>query len=86
MSEAKCIESRVHCGGDGKVAIMEYGKVTSGYGANISRTYAIPEDWTEEQLSDFEDQVYYGLKVRVDEILDHEFNERWSQRVWESEQ
>lgn len=30
MDQPQCIESRVHRGGDGKVAIVDYGKVSQG--------------------------------------------------------
>lgn len=83
VTEPQCIESRIHRGGDGKVAIMEYGKVSSGYSVNITRSYAIPADWTEEQVTAFEEAKLAEFKERLDPVLDAEFEERWNQRVWE---
>lgn len=85
MSEAKCIETRIHRGGDGKVAIMDYGKVSSGYSVNVTRTYVVPEDWTEDQIEEFELDKLNEFKGRIDPVLDAEFEERWNQRVWESD-
>lgn len=75
----QCIETRVHRGGDGKVAIMDYGKVSSGYSVNITRSFQVPEGWTSEQVDEFENQQLDELKIKVDGILDKEFEERWSQ-------
>lgn len=78
-STPQLVETRIHRGGDGKVAIMDYGKVSSGYSVNITRSYQIPEDWDAEQVEEFENQQLDELKVKVDEILDKEFTERWNQ-------
>lgn len=78
----KCTEVRIHRGGDGKVAIMEYGKVSSGYSVNVTRTYRIPEDWSDREVEQFEDTQLEIMKERIDYILDKEFTERWEQRQW----
>lgn len=79
MSEPQVVEVSINRGGGGKVAILSYGNITSDYHASITRRYAIPEDWDDDAVRDFEDKVLGDLKPRVDEILDAEFEERWSQ-------
>lgn len=85
MSEATCIETRIHRGGDGKVAIVDYGKISSGYSVNVTRTYTVPEDWDEAQIEAFELAKLAEFKDRIDPILDAEFQERWDQHVWEGD-
>lgn len=80
--EPRCIESRIHRGGGGKVAIMEYGKVSSDYSVNITRAYEIPAGWTEDQVTEFEAEKLAEFKERLDPVLDDEFEERWNQRQW----
>lgn len=83
--EPRCIETRIHRGGGGKVAIVDYGRVASDYSVNITRAYEIPADWTDEQVTQFEDEQLAILKTRIDPVLDAEFQERWDQHVWEGE-
>jgi hypothetical protein len=80
--QPQCTEVRIHRGGDGKVAIIDYGKVSSGYSDNITRSYQIPEEWTDEQVEEFEDKQLEALKPRIDAVLDAEFVERWEQKAW----
>lgn len=85
MTNPQIIESRIHFGGGGKVAIIDFGRVGSDYSCNITRTYAIPADWTDEQVTAFEDAEVAKLKERIDPILDAEFAERWNQKIWEKD-
>lgn len=86
QAQPKCTDIRIHRGGGGKVAIIDYGRVSSDYSVSISRAYAIPEGWTDEQVTDFEDRVLAEFKDRIDPILDAEFQERWNQKMWEGEE
>ena len=85
MSEPQVIETTINRGGGGKVAIMEYGKIGSDYHVSITRKYAIPEDWTEDDFNEFEATKLKEFKDRLDPVLDEEFEERWSQRLWEDQ-
>ena len=83
--QPQCIETGMHFGGGGKVAIIDFGKVSSDYSMHISRKYAVPEHWTEEQVGTFELTKLAELREMLDPLLDHEFNVRFDQHVWESE-
>ncbi len=72
----------VNYNGSGKVAIMEYGKITSGYGASVSRTYTVPDDWDDTQVKDFELAKLEELRLEVEPILQAEFEDRYEQRNW----
>jgi hypothetical protein len=85
MNTPRIIETGMHFGGGGKVAIIDFGKVSSDYSMHISRKYAVPEDWTEEQVAEFELAKLAELRATLDPLLDHEFNVRFDQHVWESE-
>lgn len=52
---------------------------------NITRTYAIPNDWDDVDVEEFENGQLEALKVRIDKVLDAEFQERWDQHVWEGD-
>lgn len=82
MTEPKVTQVTVNFNGSGKVAIMEYGKITSGYGASISRSYAIPEDWDEAQVAVFELEKIKELHDALDPVLQDEFEQRYRQRDW----
>lgn len=82
MSEPQVVEITVNFHGGGKVAIMEYGKISSEYGASLSRKYAIPEDWTEEQVAEFELLKAIELHDQLEPFLQQEFDERYKQRQW----
>lgn len=79
MQEPKVVAVRVNFGGGGKVAIQSYGNVTSDYHASISRDYAIPEDWTEDQVMEFELAKVAQIRGLIDPILQAEFDERYEQ-------
>jgi hypothetical protein len=78
----RCIEVRVNFGGDGKVAIKEYGKISSGYHASITRAYTIPEEWGDKEIETFEQDLIMTLRDELEPILQAEFDERYEQRDW----
>ena len=82
MSEPQVVEIAVNFNGGGKVAIMEYGKISSEYGASITRRYAIPPDWTEEQVAAFELEKVVELREQLEPVLQAEFDERYEQAEW----
>lgn len=81
-SEPRCIEVRVNFGGGGKVAIKEYGKISSDYHASITRAYTIPPDWTDDDVTEFELAMIAKLHQELDPVFNAEFNERYDQRDW----
>lgn len=80
--EPKCIEVSVQYSGGGKVAIKEYGKITTNWGVSMSRRYEIPEGMTEEQIDEFQVEKRKELRDLVDPIDQAEFQERYEQRDW----
>lgn len=76
----KIKEIRVHWGGEGKVQLEEYGKQSSGYGCNISRTYEVPEDWDENQIAVFELETMTAIKEQLEPILQGEHDDRMRAR------
>lgn len=82
MAEPRVIEVTAHFHGGGKVAIMDYGKISSDYGASLTRKYAIPEDWTEDQVAEFELTKVLELHDQLEPFLQQEFDERYEQRNW----
>lgn len=82
MSEPQVIEIAVNFNGGGKVAIKEYGKISSEYGASITRRYAIPADMTEADVAAFELEKVMELREQLEPILQAEFDERIVQADW----
>lgn len=80
--EPRCIEASVQYSGGGKVSIKEYGKITSNWGLSMSRRYEIPEDWTEEQIDEFQVAKRQHIFDLVDPIDEGEFQARYKQRDW----
>lgn len=81
-SEAVCLEITVSASADGKVAINDYGKRTSGWGVFMSKKFGVPEHWTEDQIEEFQKDQHAKLYALVDEIDVREHNIRWDQREW----
>lgn len=81
--EPRCIEVSVQYSGGGKVAIKEYGKISSNWGVSMSRRYEVPADWDEDQIAEFQVTKRDELKELVDPIDNEEFNERYAQRDWD---
>lgn len=82
MSEPRCIEASVQHSGGGTVAIMDYGKIKSNWGLSMSRRFEIPEDWTQNQIDEFQLAQNEHLHQLIEPIDEAEFNERYEQREW----
>lgn len=78
-TEPKLVQVAVTRSAGGKVAITKYGNITSDYFVSASRTYSIPEDWTNDQVDEFQLAESITLREVVDEQAQIEFEERWSQ-------
>lgn len=85
MSEPKCIEVSVQHSGGGKVAIRDFGKISSGWGLSMSRRYEIPEEWTQEQIDEFQLAQNDHLHKLIEPLDQDEFDERYKQRDWKDE-
>lgn len=82
MSEPRCIEVSIQHSGGGKVAILEYGKITSNWGLSLSRRYEIPEDWTQENIDEFQLKQHNHLHALIEPLDQAEFDQRYEQREW----
>jgi hypothetical protein len=80
--QPQIIEVNVHYGGDGKVAIEDYGKESSGYSMSLSQRYAIPASWSEEEALAFQMAKVLELKETVEPILQEERDLRMAARVF----
>jgi hypothetical protein len=83
LTEPRCIEVSVQHSGGGKVAIRDFGKVTSNWGISFSRRYEIPSDWTEEQIDEFQITKSDELHELIEPIDQEEFDVRYKQRNWD---
>jgi hypothetical protein len=72
VEEPQIIEVNVHYSGDGKIAIENYGKESSGYSMSLSQRFAIPVNWTEEQALEFQLGKVLELKEAIEPILQEE--------------
>lgn len=80
--EPRCIEVSVQYSGSGKVAIKEYGKISSGWSVSMSRRYEVPQGMTEEGIDNFQIERRQHLRDILDPIDEAEFEERYKQRDW----
>jgi hypothetical protein len=82
VTEPRCIEVAVQHSGGGKVAIRDFGKVSSNWGISFSRRYEIPPDWTEDQVDEFQVTKSDELHQLIEPIDQEEFDTRYEQRNW----
>ena len=76
------LEVTVSYSGSVKVAIEEYGKKSADASVFVSRKYAVPSDWNEEQLRTFEMSKALDLKDEIDPILQQEHDNFMAQRTF----
>lgn len=82
VEEPVCIEVATHWSIDGKVAIKEYGKISSGYSGSMSRRFTIPPDWTQDQIDEFHIAQRQHLEDLLSPVDQDHFDERYAQRDW----
>ncbi len=79
MAEPQCIQASVSASTGGRVALVKYGNLTGDFHYSINRTYSIPEDWTEEQVEDFQATKLIELRERLEPIAQAEADELMDQ-------
>lgn len=79
MSEPRIVSATVSRSQKGNVALKEYGKLTSGYDVFFSRSFEIPEDWTQAQVDEFQLQQQDHLRELIDPIDQAEYDTRVEQ-------
>lgn len=85
MSEKEqpvCTEITVSHSADGKIAINDYGKRSSGWGIFFSQKYIIPEGWTQEEVDAFQKERHDEIFQTVEELDQREHDVRWEAREW----
>ncbi len=75
-------EVTVNYHGGGKVALESYGGLSSEYGGSVSRKYAIPVEWDEEQVKIFELEKLFELREELDPIMQEEYDNLIAQRKY----
>lgn len=80
--EPKCVEMTVSRGGGGKIAIVDYGRHTSDYSIFLSRKYVVPDDWTDEQVDEFQVAAQQHLFELIDPIDSAEMDGRLNHANW----
>lgn len=81
-SEPRCISVNVQTQGGGKVAIKDFGKISSGWGMSFSRSFEIPEDWSPEAIDEFQLAQQKHLADLIEPLDQAEFDVRYEQRDW----
>lgn len=80
-SKAQPVCTEIVCsssvGGSVQIVKFEY---TAKYHFSITRTYSIPEGWTEEDVDDFQKDKVIELRGRLEPIDDAEMAELLRQR------
>lgn len=67
----------------GSIAINDYGKRKSDWGIFMSQRFPIPEDWTQEDVDEFQKRKHDDLKAIVDPLDQIEHDIRWEAREWD---
>ena len=75
-------EITVSYSGGVKVAIEDYGKKSGDATVFLSRKYAIPRTWDEDQVKIFELEKIIEIREELDPILQEEHDNFMSQRVF----
>lgn len=70
-SEPRCTEVTCSASLGASVQIVEF-KYTRKYNFLESRTFEIPEDWTEDQVKEFQSKKTEELKSEVESLSDKE--------------
>lgn len=79
MSEPRVVEATVSRSQSGNVALEDYGKHTSGFSIFFSRKFEIPDDWTQEQVDEFQAAQNEHLRELLDPIDIAETVDRFKQ-------
>jgi hypothetical protein len=78
-NEPRCLTVTVSRSQKGNVALKDYGRLSSGYDVFMSRTYEVPENWTEEQVDEFQLAKHDHLVELIEPIDQENYEERAAQ-------
>lgn len=77
-SEPKLEQLSVNISMGGKISIIKYDQ-SSDWFISMSRTYRIPEDWTNEESEEFQAAELERMREEIDALDTKEFEERFEQ-------
>lgn len=80
ITEPKPRQVTVHFGGSGKVALQGFGKESSEYGINISRTYDVPSTWSDDEVKAFELETFLKIQEVVEPLIENEHTARMNEQ------
>jgi hypothetical protein len=72
-AEPKCITINVSARSEGKVALVSYGNLSSGFSFMVSQGYEVPDDWTEADVDEFRARRLTELHSELDERATDEY-------------
>ena len=78
-TEPKCKECLCSASVGGKIQIVKF-DVSADFHYSISRTYDIPEDWNERDVTDFQVDKESELRGILEPIADAEVQELFAQK------
>lgn len=77
-----CTSVSVQTNRGGKVAIVDFGKINSGWGISMSRNYDVPTDWTDEQVDGFQLEAVNNLAKLIQPLDQAEYDVRYEAKEW----
>lgn len=82
LDAPRCTQISINWNISGKIAVVDYGKHTSGYGASFSRTYEIPDGWDRDAIDEFQEEERQHLQELLDPIDQAGYDERIEEANW----
>jgi hypothetical protein len=79
MSEPKCIEVTASTSTGGRVQLVKF-ELSSDYHFSMTRRYSIPDDWTEDQVKEFNYEKTLELREQLEPIAQQEFDDLINQK------
>jgi hypothetical protein len=80
--EPQCVEASVSVSAGGKLAIVDYGRHSSDWMISMTRRYAVPPEWTDAMVDDFQQERHAHLRSLVEPLDQKEYDERIDQVDW----
>lgn len=79
MTKPLCTEVTVSASVGGKVQIVKY-EYTADFHYSQSRKYSVPEEWSEQDVTDFQNTATIGLREELETLAQAEVDELIRQR------
>lgn len=79
MSEPRCTEATVSSSVGGKVQIVKF-EYSQDFHYSFTRKYDVPENWTEQDVKDFQQDKVVELRTQLEGLANAEVEELMKQR------